>query len=269
MRGPCGARLSRARCGQTGRVIPATLTPREWPACRGMGAHANVAHAQDRRNGPCGPMRGPCGARLAMARCGPTGRVIPAARTPRMVPTCRCMAGVPAGIAALADAVVLLLKTTRVHVCSRSGHVNMGCVITHMSLSYIHPGSLRTHVTETRHAGAASSATSCIGPCGPMRGACGPRLTPARHRPTEGRGPATQTPRMGPHAAAWGAMMHPLVEFGAARPMCGPMRGPCGARLTRARCGPTGGGGPATRAPRRGPACHRMGGACHVAHAGG
>ena len=123
MRGPCGARLSRARCGQTGRVIPATLTPREWPACRGMGAHANVAHAQDRRNGPCGPMRGACEARLAWARCGPSGEVIPAARAPRLGPACRCMAGVPAGIAALAAAFVMLLSTTRGHVCSRSGHV--------------------------------------------------------------------------------------------------------------------------------------------------
>ena len=105
-------------------------------------------------------MRGACEARLAWARCGQTKRVIPAARAPRLGPACRCMAGAPASIAALADAFVMLLNTTRVHVSSRSGHVNIGCVITHMSLSSRVFTSglipLRTHVTETRHAGAAN-----------------------------------------------------------------------------------------------------------------
>ena len=178
MRGPCGSRLARARCGPTREVGPAARTPREWPACRCMGAHAmSPTRSGSALLGPCGPMRGPCGARLTMARrrangrarpsrpdashgarmplhgehmhplvevsaaripcghmrdacearlawarCGPSGEVIPAARAPRLGPACRCMAGAPASIAALADAFVVLLSTTRVHVWS--GHVN-------------------------------------------------------------------------------------------------------------------------------------------------
>ena len=101
MRGPCGSRLARARCGPTERRGPATQTPRMGPHAAAWGANANVAHAQGRRHGPRGPMRGPCEARLTRARRRPTGRVIPAARTPRMGPACRCMGGAPASIAAL------------------------------------------------------------------------------------------------------------------------------------------------------------------------
>jgi hypothetical protein len=123
MRGPCGARLARARCGPTGGGGPAARAPRRGPACRCMGSTC-ILLSKSALLGPCGPMRGACEARLAWARCGPSGEVIPAARAPRLGPACRCMAGAPASIAALADAFVVLLSTTRGHVCSRSGHVN-------------------------------------------------------------------------------------------------------------------------------------------------
>ena len=119
----------------------------------------------------------------------------------------------------------------------------------------------------TEAASTIPSRRSCIGPCWTMRGACGPRLTRARHdRPTERRGPATKTPRMGPHGPLHGEHMHPLV--GAARPMrahARPMRGAADASPLRAKR-PTERRGPAARTPRMGPACRCMGSACHVAH---
>ena len=158
MRGPCGARLTMARRRANERARPSRPDASHGPALPLHGGACHFTHARGSAPWAFGPMRGACEARLARARCGPTGEVIPAARAPRLGPACRCMAGAPASIAALADAFVMLLNTTRVHVSSRSGHVNIGCVITHMSLSSrVYTSGLiplRTHVTETRHAGA-------------------------------------------------------------------------------------------------------------------
>jgi hypothetical protein len=68
---------------------------------------------------------------------------------------------------------------------------------------------------------------------------------------------------MGPHCRCMGST---CILLSALLGPCGPMRGPCEARLTRARCGPTERRGPAARTPRMGPACRCMGSACHVAH---
>ena len=131
--GPCAAHaasaLAQARSRPTEGRGPAARTPRMGCACRCMGAHAISYTQEGRHHGPCGPMRGPCGARLAWARCGPSGRVIPAARAPRPGPACRCMGGAPAGIAALADTYSCCCSAQRARACSRSVHVNMGCVI--------------------------------------------------------------------------------------------------------------------------------------------
>jgi hypothetical protein len=86
MRGACGARLTMARRRANGRARPARPAASHGVRMSRHGGACHVAHARGSAPWPMRPMRGPCGARLAQARCGPTGRVIPAARAPRLGP---------------------------------------------------------------------------------------------------------------------------------------------------------------------------------------
>jgi hypothetical protein len=214
--------------------------------------------------GPCGPMRGPCGARLTRARCRPTGGVGPAARAPR-----RYLAGGPHAAA---------WGRMPFHTRKRVGAARpMRAHARPMRRAAVasplrangkgHP----SHPNATRMARMPLHGSTCQcrprsgsaqhGPCGPMRGPCGARLARARGGPTEGRGPAARTPRMGYACRCMGAHAMSHTQEGRRHGPCGPMRGPCGARLTRARCGPTVRDIPAARAPRLGPACRCMAGA--------
>ena len=155
MRGPCGARLTMARRRANGRARPSRPDASHGPACRCMGAHA-ISHTQEgRRHGHSGPCaaharrgwRGPAAGQRERSS-QPPGRLAwgphaaPWLELPKASPhwlmhsaaavqhNARTHSGPPSTGATItmdggvADTFVVLLSTTRVHVWSRSGHVN-------------------------------------------------------------------------------------------------------------------------------------------------